>query len=86
MEDWEGHGLFYVDFPAYKSLVIEAHQEVSHWLWGSESDVTISIKDFDMDFKGQFKLDKNGYLDPVVYGCDIHTCLQICLVQLWISI
>ena len=25
-----------------------------------------------MDFKGQFKLDDNGYLDPIVYGCDIN--------------
>lgn len=57
IEDWEGNGLFFIDFPAYKSLVIEAHQEVSHWLWGSNSDIKISIKDFDIDFKGQFKLD-----------------------------
>ena len=25
-----------------------------------------------MDFKGQFVLDENGYLDPIVYGCDIN--------------
>jgi hypothetical protein len=29
------------------------------------------IKDFDVDFRGQFKLDEHGYLDPVVYGVDI---------------
>ena len=52
MESYEGHGLFVLDFPAYKNLLIEAHQEVVHWLWGSESEVTISIKDFDVDFKG----------------------------------
>ena len=57
IDDYEGHGLFVLDFPAYKNLIIEAHQEVVHWLWGSDSEVTVSIKDFDMDFKGQFKLD-----------------------------
>ena len=69
LDDYEGHGLFRLDFPAYKKLIIEAHQKVFHWLWGSESDLKISIIDLELDFKGRFQLDENGYLNPVVYGC-----------------
>ena len=72
LESWEGHGLFYFDFPAYENLIIEAHQYLRHWLFGRESEIRINIIDFDMDFKGQFKLDEKGYLDPVVYACDIN--------------
>ena len=36
------------------------------------SKVELGFKDFDFDFKARLKLDDNGYLDPIVLGCDIN--------------
>jgi hypothetical protein len=37
-----------------------------------ETNIHLILKDFDIDFRGQFVLDGNGYLDPIVYGVDIN--------------
>jgi len=34
--------------------------------------MTLIIKDLDIDFKGHFVLDENGYLDPKVEGVNIN--------------
>lgn len=37
-----------------------------------DTEVHLSLVNFDIDFRGQFELDENGYLDPIVYGVDIN--------------
>ena len=59
------------DFPAIKDWVISAHQSVNSWFLPNDDDISIEIKDFDVDFKMALKLDDDGYLDPIVFACDI---------------
>ena len=70
--DVNGFGLLKLDFPALKHWQIDAHQHVNTWIWPSESQVQLIFKDFDIDFQTQLKLDKYGYLDPVVFGVKIN--------------
>ena len=63
--------LIKVDFPAIKSWEIDANQEVNSWILPSNSKVELIFEDFDIDFTTDLILDENGYLDPVVYDCDI---------------
>ena len=42
------------------------------WLLPAESNIELIFKDFDIDFEAGLRLNENGYLDPVVYGTDIH--------------
>lgn len=35
------------------------------------SKIQLVFKDFKFDFQAGLKLDENGYLDPIVYDCDI---------------
>merc|ERR1740117_2832690 len=60
-----------VNLPAFKKWEIDAHQEVNTWILPSDSKVELIFKDFDIDFKSNFKVDNNGYLDPIVYEADI---------------
>lgn len=66
-----GTGIIALDFPALKDWDIKAHQHFNAWVWPSESEINVHIKDFDVDFKTSLRLDKNGYLDPVIYNVDI---------------
>jgi hypothetical protein len=59
------------DFPAIKEWEIKAHQHVNSWILPHESDVKLVIKDFDVDFDSDLKLDENGYLDPIVWNADV---------------
>jgi hypothetical protein len=63
--------LIAVDFPAIKKWEIDADQEVNSWILPSKSKVELIFEDFDIDFSTDLVLDENGYLDPVVYDCDI---------------
>lgn len=58
-------------FPALKSWKINANQKVNTWIMPSESKVELVFEDFKFDFKSNFRLDENGYLDPVMEDCDI---------------
>jgi len=58
-------------FPALKSWEIDADQKVNTWIMPSESHVELIFKDFEFDFKSNFVLDENGYLDPIMTDCDI---------------
>ena len=76
LDEWEGHGLFSFDFPAFKDFEFKADQTFyapwfPTWLLNQDTSIQFIVKDFDIDFKGQFQLDENGYLDPIVYGVDI---------------
>ena len=59
------------DFPAIKEWEIDAYQTVNTWLFPTESDIQLIFKDFDVDFQADLVLDENGYIDPIVYDCDI---------------
>jgi len=59
-------------FPAIKHWDIDAHQHVNNWILPDDSDVQLVMKDFKFDFDADLRLDSYGFLDPVVYGCDIH--------------
>lgn len=63
--------LIELKFPALKSWEIEANQKVNTWIMPSESHVELIFKDFSFNFKSNFKLDENGYLDPMMEDCDI---------------
>jgi hypothetical protein len=63
--------LIKVDFPAIKKWEIDATQEINSWILPSVSKVELIFEDFDVDFQTDLVLDENGYLDPVVYDCDI---------------
>lgn len=63
--------LIKVDFPAIKAWEIDATQEVNSWILPSISNVELIFEDFDVDFQIDLVLDEHGYLDPVVYDCDI---------------
>jgi hypothetical protein len=67
-----GTNVIAFDFPALKDWDISAHQHFNAWIWPSDSEVSIHIKDFDIDFKTSLRLDDNGYLDPVIYNVDIN--------------
>ena len=42
-------------------------------IWpASVTNVELGFKDFDLDFRAKLVLDPNGYLDPIVLGCDIN--------------
>jgi hypothetical protein len=60
-----------VDFPVIKQWEIDATQEVNSWILPSKSKVELIFEDFDIGFQTDLVLDANGYLDPVVYDCDI---------------
>lgn len=59
------------DFPAIRSWEIDAMQEINSYILPSYSKVELIFKDFDIDFQTDLVLDTNGYIDPVVYDCDI---------------
>ena len=61
-----------VKFPAIKRWQINAKQDVNFWFLPDFSDVQLIFDDFAIDFDTDFKLDENGYLDPIVYKADIH--------------
>ena len=63
--------LIKIDFPAIKKWEIDATQEINSWIMPSTSKVELIFEDFDIDFQTDLILDENGYLDPVVYDCDI---------------
>ena len=70
---YEGDGLFTIDFPAFKDFTIKARQTVVAWFWPvTNTEVELGFKDFDLDFQTRLVLDPNGYLDPIVLGCDIN--------------
>lgn len=64
-------GLLKFDFPALKHWEITANQHVNTWILPSTSQVELIFKDFDIDFEVELVLDEKGYIDPVVYKCDI---------------
>ena len=64
-------GLIAMDFPAIKDWFIKAHEKTNSWFLPEESDIGIHIQNFDVDFKAALRLDKNGYIDPIVYNVDI---------------
>lgn len=37
-----------------------------------EEEITVKIKDFDINFHTSFELNEKGFLDPIVYGCEIN--------------
>ena len=63
--------LIKIDFPAIKKWEIDATQTINSILLPSTSKVELIFEDFDIDFQTDLVLDENGYLDPVVYDCDI---------------
>ena len=66
-----GLSLIKVDFPAIKQWEIDATQVINSYILPSESKVELIFEDFDIDFQTDLVLDENGYIDPVVYDCDI---------------
>jgi len=65
------HSLLTVKFPALKHWEISADQTVNFWFIPDGSKVQLIFKDFKLDFACDLQLDKNGYLDPIVYDVDI---------------
>jgi hypothetical protein len=51
LADYEGAGLFTIDFPAFREFTIRARQTVLAWFWPvTNTEVELSFKDFDLDF------------------------------------
>jgi hypothetical protein len=63
--------LIAMDFPAIKEWVILAHEKTNSWFAPEESDIGIKLENFDIDFKASLRLNNKGYIDPVIYNCDI---------------
>mmetsp|Transcript_12780 Transcript_12780/g.21606 ORF Transcript_12780/g.21606 Transcript_12780/m.21606 type:complete len:116 (-) Transcript_12780:1001-1348(-) len=67
-----GHqGMIYMDFPALKDWEIKAHQHLNSWFLPQDTDIAISIRDFDVNFSADLVVNNRGMLDPVVYAVDI---------------
>lgn len=64
---YDGDGLLRFDFPALKHWQITAHMITNSWIFGDEGDIDLTIKGLDIDYSCYFKLDDQGYLDPVVF-------------------
>lgn len=56
-----------MDIPALKYWEISANQKFDHWYLPSNSEIYMTIENFDIDFGIDLKLDDDGYLDPVVW-------------------
>jgi len=59
------------DAPAVKYWEMNADQAVDTWFIPASSPIRLIIRDLDFDFNANLRLDDNGYLDPVIYDCDI---------------
>lgn len=69
----DGRHLIAVDVPTVRHWQIEAAQKITAWPWllPDYSPVTLIFNDFKFDFRTDLRLDNFGYLDPVVYSCEI---------------
>jgi hypothetical protein len=61
----------HIDFPAIRHWEISANQHTNTWLLPHNSHAKLFLKYIDLDIQTGLRLDKHGYLDPILYACKI---------------